>query len=271
MSSGYYYAGSEDIPIRKKASGKIEKGLRRLLILAAAIFAAQLVWLFGISPFIPFSNVEIQGFPGIQRAEILSLAGIDENSSFFSTNAGEIRQRLSAHILVESAVVMKRFPDRLSIFLAPREAAAVALTNIGSRQVPVYVDRHGVFFKMGEPGSLAGLEFPVLSGIDNPQLNMRLPATLVSLVESLNRMAGSSPELLSAISEIRIEPKAWDGFDLVLFPVHSSIRVRVENNLTEDKLRYMLLMLNVFEDDIQKPYEIDFRSGMGSYILKERS
>jgi cell division protein FtsQ len=271
MSTDYYYDASEDMAVRKKSSGKIEKGLKRLLIVAAVIFIAQIVWLFGISPFVPFSNVEIHGFAGIQRAEILSVAGINETSSFFTTNAREIQQKLSAHILVESAVVTKRFPDRLSIFLTPREAAAVTLTNINSRQVPIYVDRHGVFFKIGESSSLAALDIPILSGIENPQLNMRLPSSLVSLVESLNRMAKSSPELLSAISEIRIERKAWDGYDLVLFPAHSSIRVRVENNLTESTLRYMLLMLNVFENDIQKPQEIDFRSGMGSYILKEQS
>jgi cell division protein FtsQ len=161
---------------------------------------------------------------------------------------------------------MKRFPDRLSIFLTPREAAAVTLTTIGSRQVPIFIDRHGVFFKIGEIGTLEAKPLPVLSGIGNPGLNMRLPDALVPLVTNLCIMASSSPELLSAISEIRIERKTWDGYDLVLFPVHSSIRVRV-NYLTEDVLRYMLLMLNVFEHDVQKPHEIDFRSGMGAYRL----
>jgi hypothetical protein len=33
----------------------------------------------------------------------------------------------------------------------------------------------------------------------------------------------------------------------------------------------MLLMLNVFENDSNKPREIDFRSGIGSYTIKELS
>ena len=278
MSTEYYYTESEDFSAGKKSSGasgevsrgKIEKGLKRLLIIAGVIFAVQLIWLFGISPFIPFSTVDIHGFSALHRAEILALAGLDENSSFISTNAKAVQERLSSHILVESAVVMKHFPDRLSIHLKPRTACAFALTNINSRQAPIFVDRHGVFFKTGHSGS-PGTELPVLSGIENPQLGMRLPSALVPLLENLNQMASSSPELLSAISEIRIERKTWDGYDLVLFPVHSSIRVRVENNLTEDMLRYILLMLNVFNNDIQKPREIDFRSGMGSYKIKEQS
>jgi cell division protein FtsQ len=100
---------------------------------------------------------------------------------------------------------------------------------------------------------------------------MHRPAGLVPLVESLYELSRSSPELLSAISEIRIEQKTWEGFDLVLYPVHSSIRVRMENSLTEDGLRYMLLMLDVFKGSYEKPAEVDLRSGMGSYRVKEQS
>ena len=271
MNTDYYYNASGEININKKSTGKVEKSVKRLLIVAAVILAAQLVWLFGISPFIPYSTVEVHGFSPLNRAEILSIAGIDENSSFFSTNAREIQNVLSSHILVESALVMKRFPDRLSIFLNPRTASALVLSNINSKQVPVLLDRHGVFYKIGDTSSGETVNLPVISGIENPQIGMRFPSALVPLVENLSYMAIAAPELLSAISEIRIEQKTWDGYELVLYPVHSSIRVRTENNLTEDTIRYIMLMLNIFEDDIQKPHEIDFRSGMGTYKIKEQS
>ncbi|MCL2229939.1 MAG: FtsQ-type POTRA domain-containing protein [Treponema sp.] len=277
MGTEYYYIDSEEINARKaKSSGKVEKGLKRLLVVAAAIFFAQMVWLFGISPFIPFSTIEVHGFTELGRADVLMIAGIDDTSSFFSTNARDVQEKVSSNILVESAVVMKRFPDRISIFLTPRKAAAVTLASYNSRQVPIFIDRQGVFYKMGNSTELGSCDLPVISGIENPQLNMRLPASLVTLVESLSNMAQSSPELLSAVSEIRIERKTWDGFDLVIFPVHSPIKVRVENNISEDTLRYMLLMLNVFENDsnhndLRRPSEIDFRSGMGSYKIKEQS
>jgi cell division protein FtsQ len=145
----------------------------------------------------------------------------------------------------------------------------VSLAANGSRQSPLYVDRKGVFYKFAGAGETQA--YPILSGFENPQLNMRLPSALVPLSENLSKIATSSPELLAAISEIRIERKAFDGYDLLLFPVHSSIKVRLDNNLSEDALRYMLLMLNVFEDSSPKPQEIDFRSGMGSYRVKEQS
>lgn len=268
MSFDYSYAA--DIENETKSSGKVEKGLKRLLIVAAVIFAVQLIWLFGISPFIPFSTIEVQEIAGLEKSAILQYAGINETSSYISTNTAVIQEKLAANLLIESAVVIKRFPDRLSIYLTPRQAAAVSLTTIGSRQVPLYVDRQGVFFKAGH-SELRETSLPVLSGFENPRLNMRLPAALVPLVRNLSEIASNSPELLAAVSEIRIESKAWDGYDLVLFPVHSSIKVRLENNLTEEALRYMLLMLNVFEEASPKPAEIDFRSGMGSYKIKEQS
>jgi len=260
----YYGEGSRPAEIAaKRPAKKLEKGIKRILIIAAVILIAQLIWLFGISPFIPYATIEVQGIPGLGRADILSLSGINENTSFFSTNAKNIEKILSGQLLVESAVVIKRFPDKLSIFLTPREAAAVTLASTSAGQTPVFIDRRGVFFKTGQVKE--GTTLPVISGLENPRLNMRLPDALVPLLDSLYVMASNAPELLSVISEIRIERKAWDGFDLVLFPVHSSIRVRVENSLTEDVLRFMLLMLNVFEGEKQKPEEIDFRSGIGSY------
>jgi len=271
MTSDYSYAGSVKPGAGAKSSKKIEKGLKRLLVIAAVIFIAEIIWLFGVSPFIPFSNIDVHGFDGFERAQILTQADINERSSFMSTNVKDVRERLAANVLVESAVVIKRFPDKLSIFLIPRTAAALTLTTIGSRQVPMCVDRHGVFFKIAEDDLQETQNLPVLSGIENPRINMRLPSGLVALLDSISVISSSSPELLSAISEIRIERKAWDGYDLVVFPVHSSIKVRLENNLTEDALKFMFLMLNVFESISPVPNEIDFRSGMGTYKIEEQS
>ena len=274
MTTDYTHGYAASGQTKEASQGKISKGLKKLLIISAIIIAAELIWLFGISPFIPFSTIDVHTFAGLEKTDVLGLAGIDDTSSFVSTNVIDIKEKLSSHILVESVMVIKRFPDKLTIYLTARQPAAVALTTINGldqpKQALVYVDRQGVFFK-AEDNSSAEIKMPVISGIENPQIHMRLPDALVPLTESPSSIAVSSPELLAAISEVRIERKAWEGFELVLYPVHSSIKVRVENNLTEDTLRFMLLMLNVFDSSSQKPEEIDFRSGMGSYRIRELS
>jgi cell division protein FtsQ len=275
-SFGYYGGMNEKIAGNTKSkygadtSKKIEKGLKRLLIIAGIILGAELIWLFGISPCIPFSTLEIRGFDGFDGAEVLAFANIMESASFVSVKAKDVQQKLSSHHLVESARVIKRFPDRLSIFLEPRRAVALSLAEINGRQMPLYIDRYGVVFKSGSNGAETQ-NLPVLSGLvfENPSLGMRLPAALVPLLEDFSRIQNGSPELLAALSEIQISRKTYDDYDIVLYPVHSSIRIRLENNLTEDVLRYVLLMLDVLESRFPKPIEIDFRSGMGSYIVKE--
>jgi len=278
MTANFSYAASgidgiesKNIKSQTKVTRKVKKSIKRILVIAAVLMTAELIWLFVVSPFIPFSTIEVHGFAGFERADILRLAGIEETSSFMSTNVKEAQIKLSQNILVESAKVIKRFPDKLSIFTIPRKPVAVTLGSALSKQALLYVDRNGIFFKAADASANEMPALPILSGIEEPQLNMRLPVSLVPLVENISAISASSPQLLAAVSEIRIERKTLDGFDLVLYPVHSSIKVRVENNLTEDVLRFMMLMLNVFDKSSSKPEEIDFRSGMGSYKIKEQS
>jgi len=271
VTANFTYAPEAKKAVKAKHSIKIEKGLKRLLIIAGIIFTAELIWLFIISPFIPFSTIEVNTFAELPRADALNAAGIDETSSFMSTNVKNVQEKISRLILVESARAVKRFPDKLIISITPRKAAAVTLASVNGKQMPLFIDRQGVFFKIGDTFSGEASVLPLISGLDNPQVYMQLPASLVPLTEKISAIAAGSPELLSAVSEIRIEQKSWEGYELVLYPVHSSIRVRIENNLTEEILRYMLLMLNVFENGSHKPQEIDFRSGIGSYKIKENS
>jgi cell division protein FtsQ len=269
MAGDFVYA--DDLSLKPAASGKIEKGLKRLLIIAGFILGAELIWLFIVSPCIPLSTLEVRGFPGFDGADVLARAGIREGvSSFISVNAKEVEEILSTHHLVESVRVIKRFPDRLSIFLEPRRAVALSLAEVRGRLLPLYFDKYGVVFRIGG-GEAPSAYLPIISGLafENPVPGMRLPAALGPLLAELAKIEEDTPELLEAVSEIRLNPGVFNGFDLELYPVHYPARVRLGDNFSEDTLRYMLLMLDVFNAGGSVPTEIDFRSGMGSYKVKE--
>ncbi|MDR0316403.1 MAG: FtsQ-type POTRA domain-containing protein [Treponema sp.] len=275
MSSDYLYPAQDglmdDYPA-KPVSPKIEKGLKRLLIIAGTIIAAECVWLFCISPCIPFSTIEVKGFPGFDGPEVLSAAGIYEGASFISVNARTAEKLLASHYLVESVRVIKRFPDRLTVFLEPRLPVAMSLTPIQGRLVPLFFDRHGIVLKVGMArGETLPENLPLISGItfDDPFPGLRLPATVRPLLAQLGAINTGSPELLGAFSEIQLAGKAYNGFDVILYPVHYPIRIRLDKNFSEDTLRYVLLMLDVFKSGNSFPDEIDFRSGIGVYKVKE--
>ncbi|MDR1240073.1 MAG: FtsQ-type POTRA domain-containing protein [Treponema sp.] len=269
MAGDFIY--SEDVlPARPSASRGFERGLKRLIIIAAVILGAECIWLFVVSPCMPLSTVEVNAFPGFEREAVLEMAGIGEDTSWLTVNVAAAEKALSTYYLVESARVIKRFPDRLRIYLEPRQAVALALAETPGGILPVYFDREGVIFKTGG-GDGVPQNLPVISGLvfEQPVPGARLPAAFGSLLEALEKIGASSPELLGAVSEIRINRKPFDGFDLILYPLHNPVKVRLENNLNEDTLRYVMLMLDVFKSKNSMPGEIDFRSGLASYTVKE--
>ncbi|MDR2135053.1 MAG: FtsQ-type POTRA domain-containing protein [Treponema sp.] len=260
-------SGGEGEKAKDREGGKLEKGVKAIIIAAAAVLLLELVWLLAISPCMPLSRIEVTSFPGLDRAEVLLRGGIGERSSFISVDRRELEKNLERIKEVESARVTKQFPGTVKILLVPRVAVAVAFAAPEGRQVPVYFDRHGVAFKVG--GVPYGAQsLPVLSGLpleaDKPLSPLYLP-----LFASLDRIRYADAELLGAISEIKINKKPFDGYDLVLYPVHSPIRVRLESTLNEETLRYVMLMLDVFAQENQEIDEIDFRTGTASYRLKE--
>jgi cell division protein FtsQ len=263
-------AGPEfPVPEDEEAPGArgVEKGLKTLIIAAASALILELLWLLVISPCMPLSRLEVNSFPGLDREEALRRAGIGERSSYISVNPRSAEKNLEDIREVESARVVKRFPNSVTISLVPRVAVAVAFDKIDGRQRPVYIDRHGVIFKTGKAGA-SSPQVPVISGLPPGET---LPAIYLPLFNRLDRIRSADPRLLQTISEIRVNRKPFDGFDLVLYPAHSPIRVRLEPNLNEETLRYVMLMLDVFAERNQEIEEIDFRTETASYKLKEAS
>ncbi|GHV51059.1 cell division protein FtsQ [Spirochaetia bacterium] len=267
---------SEDVrPVKSAGSHRLEKGFKTFIIAAAAILILELIWLFAVAPCMPLSKIDVMTFPGMDRAAVIAAAGIGERSSFVSVNPREAEKALGELYAVESARVTKRFPNTVKIVLVPRSAVAVSLTLQDGRLVPVYFDRHGLVFKVGgmDGGEVPPPSLPLISGLvfAPPVLGTRLPAIFGTFLAGLQSIGDSAPELLGAISEIRINRKPFDGFDLVLYPVHSPVRIRLESDLNEETLRDVMLMLDVFASKNFDIEEIDFRAETASYKIKEAS
>jgi cell division protein FtsQ len=270
MSSDYVFAEETSSRPIQNSSG-MNKGLKRVILVVSIVLAAELFWLFGISPMMPLSVVEVTGMPGADRAMILSQAGITPRSSYFTVNTAEMEKALGSLYQVESVRVTKRFPDTVRIVLEPSQAVAMSLAAFNGRIYPIFLDKHGVIIKIGDDKQGMASSMPIISGLvfDQPVLGMKLPAMFASFFDNLDRINAAAPELMGTISEIRINRKTYDGFDLILYPVHNPIRVRVGADLNEETLRYMMLMIDVLRG--ANVGEVDFRTGTASYTLKEAS
>jgi cell division protein FtsQ len=270
-----YTIADKNIPSEVKAGSVMDKRLKRIILVIAGILGAELIWLFGITPLLPLSVVDVSGIPGIDRAAILAQGGISSRSSYVTVNTEEVRKRLENFYLVESAQVVKQYPDTLQILLVPRKIAAMSLAKIQGKTQFVYFDRQGVIIKIGNDDSISMINstFPLVSGFvfSEPVLGTRLPAVFEPFLSSLARINAAFPELLTAVSEIRINRKTFDGFDLIIYPIHSPIRFRLDSELSEDTLRHMILMVDVLGLTGTPVEEVDLRTGTASYIEKEDS
>jgi cell division protein FtsQ len=274
MMSGDFIYPEDVASVKASPSRGLEKGLKAIIIAAAAVLILELIWLLAVSPCMPLSKIDVMTFPGIDRAAVIAAAGIGERSSFVSVNAHAAEKALEGVYVIESARVTKRFPNALKIIVAPRTAVGVSLARQDGRMVPVYFDHTGTVFKIGhDDGDTLSSSLPLISGLvfDPPALGMRLPAMFGPFLRSLRTIGDSAPELLGAISEIRIHRKNFDGFDLVLYPVHNPVRIRIESDINEETLRYVMLMLDVFASKNSDIEEIDFRAETASYRIKEAS
>ena len=253
---------------RAEAPARFEKPLKIFIFIAVLCLSGELIWLLGISPFRPFTRIDITSLNGISREEILAQAGISAASSYVSVDIKAVENALLGISSIESARVFKYYPGRLQIILEGRQPVASALASLNGQTVPVLFDSQGVIFEVG--GSSIPSILPVISGlvIEDPAPGMRLPGLIIPFLQELEKIEISSPELLSAVSELRIDRKPYDGFDLILYPIHKKIKVRL-SELNEDLLRYTLLMVDVLSSRENEIDILDFRSGIASYIPKE--
>jgi len=180
---------------------------------------------------------------------------------------------LAGIVSIESVRVFKHLPGRLQIIIQERQPVASAFVNLDGRTVPVLFDSQGIVFQIGSAKKnefLSGV-LPVISGfeISAPYLGEKLPGIYIPLLEDIERLKVSNPNLLKMISEIKINQKSFGNFDLILYPIHKKIKVRL-SDLNEDLLQYNLLFIDLLSDESGID-SFDSRSGIASYIPKEAS
>jgi len=270
-----YSADVSDATYRYDAPQKVEKAVRRFLMLAVIFICGGLLWVFCVSPCMVPARIEIKNIAGLSATDVLNIAGIGSRDAYVAINAAEAQQRLSGYYLVESAKVIKRFPDRLSIFLEPRRAVAVILAQINGKTQPVYFDRYGVAFKVGNgAGEVSPSWMPIVTGVldDGQQVmpGMQLSAAYLPLFSRIGAITDEDPRIWQAISEIGIAKKTNELYDLVLYPVHDSIKLRMRSDISKESIYYALLMFDVCRQlGEDAPEEIDVRSGIGVVNAKE--
>lgn len=228
---------------------------------AVAITAAAAHWGREIAfdnlrrhPYFRVAQVEIRGVGNlVSVAEVRRWAGVDVGDSLWDADPGRIRDRLESHPMLRSALVRRRFPDRLEIRVRERQPAAI---TVGDGLY--YIDRTGERF--GPLAASHGRDFPVFTGVPDKGDGRRRWA-LRRALHMLRRDGGDGLE----ISEIHLDPV--EG--LVLLPSSPRVPLYLGWHGWERRLQKGVRALRGFDGAAERLAGIDLRY-RGQVVVKLR-
>jgi len=252
---------------------KKEKGKRllKIVILLILLFlAGDSVYYLFIVPFNSTAKIQLSGIDTILEADLKKAAGLTGTEKWGKLDKDVLLHRITSYPLVAEARVSKKYPDKVFIEITERKPVGVLLATVGGRTIPMEIDKTGTVFKIALRQDR--LELPIISGLSfqNIRAGMKVHKQLIPLFKQLDLLQKKKPALLSEISEIKIEQKKYGGFDLILYPVQTPVKVRTDSTLNEERLQYMILTLDVIRDlDMSAQIEeLDVRAGTASYRLR---
>lgn len=252
----------------EKAKGK---QLLKIVILLVLIFLAgnSIYYLF-ILPFNSTAKIQLSGIDTILEADLKKAIGLTGTEKWGKLDKDALLHRITSYPLVAEARVVKKYPDKVLIEITERKPVGMLLATVGGRTIPMEIDKTGTVFKIAFKKDRQ--ELPIISGLSFQTIRagMKVHKQLIPLFKQLDLLQRKNAALLSEISEIKIEQKKYGGFDLILYPVRTQVKVRTNSTLNEERLQYMILALDVIRkfDMNATIEELDVRAGTAAYRLR---
>ena len=257
-------------PIRPETYKRVRNILFLLISLLAVVILTQGLLNLFIMPRMKISQILLESTLRLPDQTLLSLGGIKGEVNYLTLDEKALQDTYELSPLIRKAYVQKQFPNSLKIVLYGRNPLGVSLLVEDGLCVPVIFDEKGVLFHKGETGT--GADLPILSGIKygEVQEGMTLPDSLLPLLANLKVLQDDSPLLFNQLSEIRVDKKSGDLFDLTLFLEAFITPVKTTAVLDEELLKKILLVLDVLKgrNMLAGVEYADFRSGQ--VVLKMR-
>lgn len=273
MSDGYLYSGvsgyiDEQVNNKSRNKNSVLRKTRIIKILVLVLSGLLVLEALIYAIIIPCSNPVQISFTGNKNLTINQLygcAGSEIQNTWIKFNCDTFASNLSLNAAIESVEVEKRFPDKVLVTIHERVPVAASLVNIDGKTVPVQIDKNGVLFSVNK--DIPSTDIPLVTGLAFESLTegTRLHPKLRPIMEQIEVIQQKNPGYFSVISEIRVMPKDYGDYELMLYPIHTTTRVRTDRTLTEESLQYIMVVLDVMEKLNLNVEEIDLRYGSISY------
>ena len=257
----------------RRKSVNLQRLLKIIIIVLAIILTLELLYHFVLSERLVLNSIFITADPDLDlnQEQVISAAALKGDENFFTFNPADTRNRLLALPAVKTAVVTKKFPDKIYIDLKARKALAASLVQSDRGIVPLIFDSDGIVFQSGR--DKIDEDMPIISGLNfpSPEIGIRLPEEAVGYLSQMEEVKKNFPELLKLFSEFKIIKKGNFFTEVLLYPEHIRIRVRTGAEIDEKLLKHILLVLDVIDKQgiADKVEELDFRTDEPVFRIRE--
>jgi len=239
--------------------------LKWIAAISSALLVLELLFSFFIVPLFRSPRILYSPTQNYSKAD-LDLAISEANrGSWLSFDLNKAAALLAALPGIESASVTRSFPDKIIVNISERIPVALSLMEIEGRSVPIQIDRSGVVFT--SPAERSDESLPLITGIsiESVDSQYRIPVKYRPLMGRIADLNALPRKFFAAFSEIHVVPKQYGNYELVLYPVHSRIRVLVDRNFDETVLENMMVALDVMNRIAPNATELDLRYGSITY------
>ncbi|MCR4939132.1 MAG: FtsQ-type POTRA domain-containing protein [Treponemataceae bacterium] len=271
MSDGFVYTEYgryfEQEEKKQKAADKKFKVLKILVLALSAFLIVNVVLYAVVFPCFSPAHVVFSGLEKLEANDVLKQSGMDLAVPWMSFDKKEFEARLASNPALdsESIKVEKKFPDQVLVQVSERIPVIVSLMNIDGRTRTVQIDKNGVVFSSAGAYGLG--QVPLITGLELERVSegFHISSEYKALLDRVATISASNPVYFSALSEIHVQPLASGGYELIMYPIHSRVRVITDHSLSEETLRYMLVVLDIVDSFDPDVTEIDMRYGSISY------
>lgn len=224
----------------------------------AALLVLELAFHLAAAPNLRLAKVVYTADQPRGDTDALTLLGLRPGEYYFSISEDAVKRRLVSLPWVKTAEVRKRFPDTLAVELKVRQPLAVSVVG-------------GAILAIDEDGQVTdvrtdaqGLDLPVISGVSFESLRAgsRFPDAARGVFTKLSAVKTGAPALYRQISELQLRDNGHGGFDTVLFPARTSVRVVLGDRWDRGTLEQGFVLLDLVRRQgwESKTREIDFRA-----------
>lgn len=273
VSDGYIYNTNSDVinsnPSKVSVKNSKIKIIKILVIVLSVFLLLEVLAYTLVLPCFSEIEVSFAGTKSLSTRQLYNTISTNLQANWFELNTDQIVTELKKIPNIDTVTAEKRFPNLLFVSITERVPVAISLANKNGKTISFQIDKKGTIFNADQ--NIINSIIPLVTGLsmDNLDEGDRLHVKLRPIMEQIEEIQRIKPEYLSVISEIRVLPKEFGGYELMVYPMYYHTRVLMDSNFTVDSLQHMMVILDVMKSLNNMPEEIDLRYGSISYKIKQ--